>query len=143
MGIDLPKDAAGREIPLDTDVLYTEDGKHLDVNRFTYSVVQTIPNLKWGVVFMDCAYDYCCAYYLTPPDSWEALEEDIDRCSTSTRYAPCAYFNKSNYSCEKCVADPSKECLAQLMKHIASRIHKLRGEAARDASINLWNGRVK
>lgn len=59
MRIDLPEDAAGREIPLDTEVLYTEDGKRLDVDRFTYSAVQTIPDHKWGVVFMDCRFELC------------------------------------------------------------------------------------
>lgn len=29
MNIELPKDAEGREIPLDTEVLYNEDGKCL------------------------------------------------------------------------------------------------------------------
>lgn len=78
--IELPKDAEGREIPLDTKVLYNDDGKCFKVNRFTYSVVQTMPGLKWGVVFMDCQYDYCSSFYLTPPetpDSWEKLEEDF------------------------------------------------------------------
>lgn len=31
--IELPKDAEGREIPLDTEVLYNEDGKRFEVNR--------------------------------------------------------------------------------------------------------------
>ena len=128
MAIELPKDAEGREIPLDTKVLYNESGKCLDVNRFTYSVVQTIPDLKWGVVFMDCAYDYCCSFYLTPPDSWEKLEEDLDSCSASTRYTPCAYFSDPTCNCEKCPADPNKECLVQMVKHIALRIHKLMGD---------------
>ena len=38
-----------------------------------------MPGLKWGVVFMNCRYDYCSSFYLTPPeppDSWERLEED-------------------------------------------------------------------
>lgn len=130
MVIELPKDAEGREIPLDTEVLYTENGKRLDVNRFTYSVVQTIPNLKWGVVFMNCSYDYCVSFYLTPPepDSLEKLAEDLDRCSTSTRYVPCEYFDPVNDSCEKCHADPNKECLVQMVEHVAQRIHKLKGE---------------
>lgn len=46
MSVELPKDAEGREIPLDTKMLYSEDGKCLKVNRFTYSVVQTMPGLK-------------------------------------------------------------------------------------------------
>ena len=33
--IELPKDAEGREIPLDTKILYNEDGKCFKVNRFT------------------------------------------------------------------------------------------------------------
>lgn len=67
--IELPKDAEGREIPLDTKILYNEDGKCFKVNRFTYSVVQTMPGLKWGVVFTDCRYDYCSSFYLTPPET--------------------------------------------------------------------------
>lgn len=66
--------------------------------------------------------------YSNPPDSWEKLEEDLDSCSASTRYTPCAYFNNSNASCEKCPANPKKECIVQMAKHIALRIHKLRGE---------------
>lgn len=79
--------------------------------------------------------DLCCVsmrpneLYSTPPDSWEKLEEDLDSCSASTRYEPCAYFSFSSDSCEKCPADPNKECLAQMVKHIALRIHKLRGES--------------
>lgn len=131
MGIDLPKDATGREIPLDTETLYGEDGKCFEVNYFAYCVRQTIPSRKWKVVLMSCMVEPCTTFYLTPPeppDSWEALEEDLDSCSASTRYAPCAYFSKSTYSCEKCPADPSKECLGQMVKHIALRIRKLRGE---------------
>ena len=35
MGIDLPEDAAGREIPLDTEVLYTEDVDPVDAAHCT------------------------------------------------------------------------------------------------------------
>lgn len=66
--------------------------------------------------------------YSTPPDSWEKLEEDLDSCSASIQYAPCAYFSNSTGNCEKCPADPKKECLVQMVKHIALRIHKLRSE---------------
>lgn len=66
--------------------------------------------------------------YSTPPDSWEKLEEDLDSCSASTQYAPCVYFSNPTGNCEKCPADPKKECLVQMVKHIALRIHKLRSE---------------
>ena len=131
MVIDLPKDATGREIPLDTKVLYNENGDHLDVNRFTYSVVQTIPGLKWGVVFMDCVYDYCCSFYLKPPeppDSWKALENDLERSFKSTSYTPCAYFQPDCGSCDKCLADYDNNCMVQMFEHIVQRVHKLRGD---------------
>ena len=121
--IEMPKDAKGREIPLDTKILYSESGKCFEVNRFTYSVVQTIPGLKWGVVFMDCRYDYCSSFYLTPPeppDSWEKLEEDLDKGEDI-----CDYF-------EECPAEMDgkscSDCKKAALKNIASRIRKLRGE---------------
>lgn len=127
MAIELPKDADGREIPLDTKVLYNESGKRLNVNRFTYSVVQTIPELKWGVVFMDCAYDYCCSFYLTQPNSWEALEDDLGRvASCGENGTPvCAYTRQP---CAVCKFHSSENCTSAMCADIASRIRKLRGE---------------
>lgn len=127
--IELPKDAEGREIPLDTKVLYNEDGKCFKVNRFTYSVVQTIPGLKWGVVFMDCLYDYCSSFYLTPPetpDSWEKLEKDLDRCIKADSL--CAY--KQSEECSTCILprDSQFHCDSLALEAIKERIRKLRGE---------------
>lgn len=130
MAIDLPKDATGREIPLDTEVLYTEYGKRLDVDRFTYSVRQTIPDLKWGVVFMDCAYDYCCSFYLTPPeppDSWETLEADLNNAlMDNSNDVECNYFGSSHCTAE-CPAW-NKQCFATVIENILSRIHKLKDD---------------
>ena len=130
MSIELPKDAEGREIPLDTKVLYNENGKCLKVNRFTYSVVQTMPGLKWGVVFMNCRYDYCSSFYLTPPeppDSWEKLEEDLGRvancCDSST--PTCTYTRQP---CAVCKFHSSENCTSAMCADIASRIRRLRGE---------------
>lgn len=128
--ISLPKDAEGREIPLDTKVLYNEDGKCLKVNHFTYSVVQTMPGLKWGVVFMNCRYDYCSSFYLTPPespDTWEKLEEDLDRGVGALDYEVCAYFRKTPCECPSCIAGNSRSCEQVFMRDVASRIRKLRG----------------
>ena len=128
--IELPKDAEGREIPLDTKILYNEDGKCFKVNRFTYSVVQTIPGLKWGVVFMDCLYDYCSSFYLTPlepPDSWEKLEEDFGRCIEESD--SCRYFSPAG-DCFKCDKPDSETCgcTAAVFSDIQRRIRRLRGE---------------
>ena len=128
--IELPKDAEGREIPLDTNVLYNEDGKCFEVNRFTYSVVQTMPGLKWGVVFMDCRYDYCNSFYLTPPetpDSWEKLEADFDKCIETDD--SCRYYSASGI-CAKCTRpdNDGDGCTTVIFNNIKKRIRKLRGE---------------
>lgn len=128
--IELPKDAEGREIPLDTTVLYNENGDHFDVNRFTYSVVQTIPGLKWGVVFMDCVYDYCSSLYLAPPeppDSWEKLEDDLNRVANSgdDETPVCAYTRER---CAVCKFHSSENCASAMSADVISRIRKLRGE---------------
>lgn len=124
----------GREIPLDTTVLYSEDGKCFKVNRFTYSVVQTIPGLKWGVVFMDCRYDYCSSFYLTPPeppDSWEKLLEDLDRGANALPPSGvCAYSNKDGGVCADCLTNDGTSCDQAVLRDIASRIRTLRGEDA-------------
>ena len=48
MAIELPKDATGREIPLDTRRLYDEDGEKKTVFWFVYS-----PMLKHWMVILD------------------------------------------------------------------------------------------
>lgn len=128
MVIDLPKDTAGREIPLDTKVLYNEDGKSFDVDYFTYSTRQTISSLKWGVVFMNSVYNYCSSFYLEPPDSWEALKDDLKRSFKSSSNVSCAYFKPDCGSCDKCLANQADNCTMSMFEHIESRIRKLRGE---------------
>lgn len=136
MSIELPKDTEGREIPLDTKMLYDENGKCFKVNHFTYSVVQTIPNLKWGVVFMNCRYDYCSSFYLTPPeppDSWERLEEDLGRAAErDVITSQCRYFNTTN----RCVNCPIRNDIGgcthkdeRAFGDILDRIRKLRGKS--------------
>lgn len=128
--IALPRDADGREIPLDTKILYNEDGKCFKVNRFTYSVVQTMPGLKWGVVFMDCRYDYCSSFHLTPPeppDSWEQLEEDLAAFDDGQTYGPCHYFHELGDDCMSCPARDDA-CADAVMRDVALRIRNLRGE---------------
>lgn len=131
--IELPKDAEGREIPLDTKVLYNEDGKCFEVNRFTYSVVQTMPGLKWGVVFMDCRYDYCNSFYLTAPtlpDSWEKLEGDLGKVANDqAKVVVCSYFDREVKDCEGCKFEYCGcACSHAFLKDVMERIRKLRGE---------------
>lgn len=78
--IELPKDAEGREIPLDTDVLYSGNGFQNNIRGFLYRSKGISIKDRWIVVFANGIERFAFQMHLTPPDSWEKLEEDLDRC---------------------------------------------------------------
>lgn len=123
MSVELPKDAEGREIPLDTECLYTCNGEKQDVLSFTYYRRKDIWEIETDTLLVKSIY-----LYLTPPDSWEKLEEDLDRGAGASEYEACAYFRKSPCECSSCIADESISCERVLMRDVASRIRRLRGE---------------
>lgn len=128
MSIELPKDAEGREIPLDTKVLYDRHGDVYEVACYVYAVRQTISRRIWDAKMLDGTIRYTTSLYLTPPDSWEKLEEDLGRGADALNYEACAYFGKSACDCSSCVADKGETCERVAMRDIADRIRKLRGE---------------
>lgn len=128
MSIELPKDAEGREIPLDTKVLYDRHGDVYEVACYVYAVRQTISRRIWDAKMLDGTIRYTTSLYLTPPDSWEKLEEDLGRGADALNYEACAYFGKSACDCSSCVADKGETCKRVVMRDIADRIRKLRGE---------------
>lgn len=123
-----PRDAKGRDIPLDTMTLYDENGNEYEVYYYKYSVRQTIPQRKWQVVMMDCIVHDCSDLYLTPPDSWEKLLEDLDRAANAKGFACCAYADRSERDCSSCIAADDKACTQPIMRDIAFRIRELVGE---------------
>lgn len=82
MTIVLPKDAEGREIPLDTKVLYDEEGNPQNVARFTYSPRNMVLDKRWEVVFIG-AFDRCTSEMFLnppePPDSLERLADELEK----------------------------------------------------------------
>lgn len=124
--IELPRDAEGREIPLDTKVLYDQDGNPREVARFAYTLSRDWD--KWDVIFVNGYDRYTSEMLLEPPDSWEELEEDLGRGADALDYEACAYFGKSSCDCSSCIADKGGTCERVAMRDIASRIRKLRGE---------------
>lgn len=128
--IELPKDAEGREIPLDTKVLYMSDGTLVDVDEFNFSTGYSVPEHKWTVKLMNCAVFFTTRMFLNPPeppDSWEKLEEDFDRCIEESN--SCWYFSQGG-DCFKCARPDSDTCgcTASVFKDIKRRVRKLRGE---------------
>lgn len=133
MSIELPKDADGLEIPLNTKVLYDDNGQAYEVRTYCYAVDEDMPDRKWGALLfskksVELKSILTTALYLNPPDSWEKLEEDLGRGADALNYEACAYFGKSACDCSSCVADKGETCERVAMRDIADRIRKLRGE---------------
>lgn len=120
--IELPKDAEGREIPLDTECLYTYKGEKQDVLSFTYCRRKDIWEIDTDMRTVNSIY-----LYLTPPDSWKKLEEDLDRCIEADSL--CAY--SPTKECSACILprDSQYHCDSLALKSIKERISKLRSES--------------
>lgn len=134
--IELPRDAEGREIPLDTAVLYNGDGDAYEIAQYVYAVRQTISRRIWDAKMLDGTVRYTTSLYLTPPDTWEKLEEDLNRAIDAPKpdnfdSMVCGYFNNVSNSCQECKKKngfDSFDCNKVAWKDILSRIRKLRGE---------------
>nr|DAP39856.1 MAG TPA: hypothetical protein [Caudoviricetes sp.] len=123
--VELPKDAEGREIPLDTKCLYlVRGGLKQNVERFTYE----LKDAEWSVETNIAIYDTEDFSLTQPgrPDSWEKLEEDLDRCIKADSL--CAY--SPSKECSACVLPRDSQCHCDsfALKAIKERIRKLRGE---------------
>lgn len=131
MGVELPKDAEGREIPLDTVALFNRDGNVYSIVRWTFTTDFDLSDgwsNKWrAITDRGFALDPALVY-LTTPDTWEKLEEDLGRGADALNYEACAYFGKSACDCSSCIADKGGTCERIVMRDIADRIRKLRGE---------------
>lgn len=123
--IELPKDAEGREIPLDTKVLYDQDGNPREVARFAYTLSRDCD--KWDVIFVNGYDRYASEMLLEPPDSWSKLEEDLDGCIEKDEV--CCYYNK-NKDCRSCPISGNNPngCISEVFKDVKKRICNLRGE---------------
>ena len=132
MTVELPKDAEGREIPLDTSEVFIADGTMVHVVKFEYMYYTCDARGSWFVHFNRTSGEHMtlqpCDVHLTPPDSWKKLLDDLDMVADAFDYETCAYFRKSRCDCSSCIANESISCDQVLMRDIASRIRKLRGE---------------
>lgn len=136
MNIELPKDAEGREIPLDTKVLYDKDNKE-------HRVLNYIFNTDTGNWIADFETEITSelhateGFSLTPIDSWEKLLDDLDNAAKGGDNAECCYMRRDDIEvgeqCSGCRLyeqgkDKFNECSYLAYGDIAARIRKLRGE---------------
>lgn len=130
--IELPSDANGCVIPLDTKVLYDECGTKVSVKEFLSRTSVENRRTEWTI---KAAYEGNFYYnsfkpksmHLTRPDSWERLEEDLNRCIEADD--SCRYYSASGI-CAKCTRPDSDGggCTTVVFSDIKKRIRKLRGE---------------
>lgn len=125
--IELPKDHDGREIPLNVNALYDKTGERLAIYAWEY--MPKLNHGRWRVRFIfddsGCKY-YPDEYYLAPPDSWEKLVDDLNRCIEKSDI--CMYYS-NNGTCRNCaISGIAGACSPKVLEGIKERIHKLRGE---------------
>lgn len=107
MTVGLPKDAEGREIPLDTALLYgkVSGGEH-EVACFNFR-----PSTRqWRVELKrrDGLGTYATENFtLRPPDTWEKPLDDLDRAPSTPgpdthASTTCGHFDSANVNCSVC-----------------------------------------
>lgn len=132
MSVELPKDADGREIPLDTVALSNRDGNVYSIVRWTFTTDFDLSDgwsNKWrAITDRGFALDPALVYLTTPePDTWEKLEDDLDGCIEESNL--CMYYNQ-NLDCNNCTisGNETRGCTSIALEDIKKRIRKLRGE---------------
>ena len=132
--VELPKDAEGRDIPLDTKVLYQVDGSECTVVKWKWEFYPHNTAPEWTVVLEHKGIREAFNpkfMSLTPRDSWEKLLEDLDRGANALPPSGvCAYSNKDGGVCADCLTNDGTSCDQAVLRDIASRIRTLRGEDA-------------
>lgn len=126
MNIELPKDAKGRDIPLDVDALYDKNGNRAEVFRWNY-VRGRNNNWTFNILFVTVPL-YPQDYFLAPPDSLKKLEDDLSKILNHPKIV-CAYFNRERKDCDGCKLENCEgSCSHACLEDIMTRIRKLRGE---------------
>lgn len=132
MTVELPKDADGREIPLDTTVLFGGNDNAYNITGWIYVTDFNLSNSaagQWRALTDKFTKIDPKFMYLTPSDSWEKLLEDLDAAGDARYQEACAYFRRDKDE-DGCTSCPGGEdgCAMIAMRDIAYRIRKLSGE---------------
>lgn len=136
VNIELPKDADGNEVPLDTTILYEADGTPCEISHFEHYPRCNTPEEAWHI--MKAGTDFyrrVSHLYLTPPDSLKQLADDLNRFvnyKKSGCYYPtpsCSYAGHRGDTCDGCkLLDLADPCLAAVLKDVAARVNRLCGD---------------
>lgn len=127
-----PRDAKGRDVPLNAKVMYDDKGVEYSVCRLVFRNQTEICEAGWTVELVTAenkvrqvSLDYM---YLEKPDSLKQLLKDLDRAANAKGFACCAYAGRSERDCPSCIAADERACTQPIMRDIAFRIRRLVGE---------------
>ena len=137
--IELPKDAEGREIPLDTKVLYNDRGAGYEVNRFMFGFDVGTHEVEWTAESYgtgDMVYQLpVSSMHLERLDSLKQLARDLNRVRDAHdehgkdyRDTTCAYDNNRGKYCNDCRLhnhNVGETCCEAMMDDIVSRVNSL------------------
>ena len=133
-GVPAPVDVDGNVVPLNTKVMYTDSGQKIELSEFY--LLHSVP--RDGSVWRAIRHidnnieDWKLGcLHLRRPDSWELLEEDVER--YETQECICAYYNGDSRDCDKCKSPAQSnggDCLYTIARDVLRRARKL---AERDA----------
>lgn len=122
--VELPKDAYGRAIPLDTGTLYKKNGVAKFIYHYDYD-----PRDKAWYVETDEGSRSVSELLLDRDDSWEKLEEDLGKIANHQTEVVCPYYDREIKDCEGCKLEGYDcSCSHAFLKDVMARIRKLRGE---------------
>lgn len=131
--IPIPKDHEGREIPLDTMVLYDAKGGEMHVSSYRYQWDVLGLHSGWNVISEDtagqCWQSLTDSLYLTPPDSLEKLADDLDRVANCQDGTACTYLDRGRRDCEGCEFEYRDcSCVEAFLRDVSARVRRLSGE---------------
>lgn len=103
-GVPAPVDADGNVVPLTTKVMYGDDGRELEIIFFKLNIHN--PATYWAAFCKNKdgnrGYAAVSNIHLHRPDSWERLEEDVQKVKETGDI--CGYYDKVGKPCDECPA---------------------------------------
>lgn len=137
-----PKDADGRNVPLDTKKLYDNEGVSYEVCGLMYRHVTATCEADWTVELVTAWNNVCKvsldSMYLEKPDSIKQLAEDLNRAwdvgnaqEKGCGYMSCYYDKDRGAHCNDCRLNShgKMSCLDAMMADIVSRVNLLAGDS--------------
>ena len=126
MAIELPKDASGACIRLNTTTMYREDGAQFHVSDLFF---EAKPYKWFARNGSECIEVGKLYLEVKKEDSLSQLADDLERIADHPGEVICAYFNRESGDCEGCKFENCTcHCTYAFLKDVVERIRNLDGD---------------